>query len=69
MAFDKKQKDFGVVKIQGDKVQIYSSSASYTTIAVGKPVLNAVWAGDFLNITCSDGKVRRYSSTASYTTI
>ncbi len=66
MAWDPKYPAFGVIKIQGDKVHLYSSRDNYTTLVPGKPVTSAVWAGNFLNVTLSDGKVKRYSSRDSY---
>ncbi len=68
MAWDPKYPAFGVIKIQGDKVLLYSSRDNYTSISSGKPVTNAVWAGNFLNVTLADGKVRRYSSRDNYST-
>ncbi len=69
MAWDTKYLAFGVIKIQGDKVHMYSSRDNYTTLTLGKPVVTAVWAGSFLNVTLADGKVRRYSSRDSYSSI
>lgn len=69
MAWDSKYPAFGIIKIQGDKVCLYSSKDNYTSISTGKPVTSAVWAGNFLNVTLADGKVRRYSSRDSYSTI
>ncbi len=69
MAWDSKYPAFGVIKIQGDRVHLYSSRDNYTTVSVGKLVTNALWAGSFLNVSMSDGKVRRYSSRDSYSTI
>ena len=68
MAWDPKYPAFGVIKIQGDKVLLYSSRDNYTSISSGKPVTNAVWAGNFLNVTLADGKVRRYISRDNYST-
>ena len=68
MAWDPKYPAFGVIKIQGDKVHLYSSRDNYHTLTIGKPITNAVWAGNFLNVTLADGKVRRYSSRDSYST-
>jgi len=68
MAWDSKYPAFGVIKIQGDKVLLYSSRDNYTAISTGKPITNAVWAGNFLNVTLADKKVRRYSSRDSYST-
>ena len=69
MAWDSKYITFEVIKIQGDRVHLYSSRDNYTTISVGKPVTGAIWAGSFLNVNLADGKVRRYSSRDSYSTI
>ena len=69
MAWDSKYSAFGVIKIQGDRVHLYSSRDNYTTVSVGKPVTNALWAGSFLNVSMADGKVRRYSSRDSYSAI
>jgi hypothetical protein len=69
MAWDSKYINFGVVKIEGDRVKLYRDSNNYTTISVGKPVTSANWAGGELNITMSDGKVRRYRDQNNYSTI
>jgi hypothetical protein len=69
MAWDPKYPAFGVIKIDKDKVHLYSSQDNYHTLTVGKPITNAVWAGNFLNISLADGKVRRYSARDSYKTI
>ena len=69
MAWDSKYPAFGVIKIQGDKVHLYSSRDNYHTLTFGKPITNAAWAGSFLNITLVDGKVCRYSSSDNYSTI
>ena len=68
MAWDPKYPAFGVIKIQGDKVHLYSSRDNYHTLTIGKPMTNAIWSGSFLNVTLADGKVRRYSSRDSYST-
>ena len=62
MAWDLKYLAFGLIKIDKDKVHLYSSRDNYHTLTLGKPITNAVWAGNFLNITLADGKVRPYSS-------
>ncbi len=69
MAWDQKLKNFGVIKVEGKNVKLYSSSASYITISVSEPVTGASWAGDVLNVNLANGKVRRYTSSASYTTV
>ncbi len=69
MAWDPKYPNYGVVRIENDKVKLYRDQNNYTTISVGKTVTNAVWAGQELNITMSDGKVRRYRDQNNYSTI
>jgi hypothetical protein len=69
MAWDPKYPAFGVIKIDKDKVHLYSSRDNYQTLSIGKPITNVVWAGNFLNVTLTDGKVRRYSARDSYKTI
>lgn len=69
MTWDIKYPTFGVIKIDKDKVHLYSSRDNYHTLTIGKIITNAVWAGSFLNVTLADGKVRRYSSRDSYSTI
>jgi len=69
MAWDPKYPAFGVIKIDKDKVHLYSSRNNYHTLTIGKPITHAVWAGNFLNVSLADGKVRRYSSRESYGTI
>lgn len=69
MAWDPKFSAFGVIKIEGKTVKIYSSRDNYTILSFTVLVKNATWAGNFLNVTLADGKVRRYSSRDSYSTI
>ncbi|NWL04252.1 hypothetical protein DM790_25825 [Flavobacterium collinsii] len=69
MAFDSSFIDYGVVKIEGEKVKLYSTSSNHIYINVGKRISNAVWSGKELNVYLENGKVRRYSSPSSYITI
>jgi hypothetical protein len=69
MAWDSKFINFGVAKIEGDKVKVYRDSLNYITINVGKQVTSANWAGGELNVSMSDGKVRRYRDDLNYVTI
>jgi hypothetical protein len=69
MSWDPKFVNFGVVKIEGEKVKVYKDNTNYTTISIGKQVTSASWAGGELNISLSDGKVRRYKDQSNYTTI
>jgi len=69
MAWDPKFPTFGVLKIEGKNIKVYSSRDNYTILTFTVAVNNALWAGNFLNVTLADGKVRRYSSRDSYSTI
>jgi hypothetical protein len=69
MAFDSRFISYGVIKIEGEKVKLYSTSSNHIHINIGSDVTNAVWAGDVLNVYLSSGKVRRYTSPSSYTTV
>ena len=69
MAWDSKFPAFGVLKIEGKNIKVYSSRDNYTILTFTVAVNNAVWAGNFLNVTLADGKVRRYSSRDNYSTI
>ena len=69
MAWEPKYPQFGLVKVDGKNVKVYSSNTSYTTVYVGEPINSAQWAGDVLNVMLASGKARRYKSTSSYDTI
>ncbi len=69
MAWDPKFSAFGVIKIDGKTVKMYSSKDNYTSLSFSVLVKNAVWVGNFLNVTLADGKVRRYSSRDSFNII
>lgn len=42
MAWDPKYPAFGVIKIDKDKVHLYSSRDNYHTLTIAKPITNAV---------------------------
>jgi hypothetical protein len=69
MAFDSRFSDYGVIKIEGEKVKLYSTSSNHIYINVGKKITNAVWSGVALNVYLTDGIVRRYTSPSSFTII
>ena len=68
MAWDSKYVNFGVVKVEGDKVKVYKDKFTYITISIGKTATNAIWTGGELNVYTFDGKVRRYRDQFTYTT-
>jgi len=69
MPWDSKYSDYGVVRVEGRKVKVYSDQDNYTPISLSEIVSNAVWAGGELNISLKSGKVRRYRDKYNYTTI
>lgn len=69
MSWDTRYFQFGVLRIDNDKVKVNRDQSSYIAISVGKKIIQAAWAGQEYNITMIDGKVRRYRDTSSYTTI
>ena len=69
MSFSNEQRNFGVLKIDGRNVKIYSTQTSYSTINVGYDISDVRWSGDSILVTLKDGKVRRYTSQTSYSTI
>jgi len=69
MAFDSRFSDYGVIKIEGEKVKLYSTSSNHIYINVGKKITNAVWSGVTLNVYLADANVRCYTSPNTYTTI
>lgn len=69
MSWSNDQKNYGVLKIDGRNVKIYSNQSSYSTINVGEDITDVRWSGDYILVTLRSGKVRRYSSQSSYSTI
>jgi len=43
MPWEPKYPNFGVIKIEGKKVKVYSDRSNYITIGLGEDVTNAVW--------------------------
>ena len=60
MAWDSKFLNCGIVKIEGEKVKIYSDKNDYITIELDEKIAFAYWADGGLNITLKNGKFRRY---------
>ena len=69
MAWDSKYSDYGIVKIDGKNVKVFSDPNDYITIGLGEEVAHVFWAGSELNITLKNGKLRRYSDRNYYITI
>ncbi len=69
MAWDRKYPDYGVLKIEGDKVVIFCNSYTRTSVNVGKKVNSAHWAGADLIVNLADGTVRKYPNDYTFSTI
>lgn len=69
MAFEKRYVDSGILKIDGEKIKVYSTGGTYMTINAGYDVRSANWAGSELIVHLANGKTRRYSYEGSYKTI
>lgn len=69
MSWESKFINFGVLKVEGDKVNVYGDRTSYVTIYVSSPVTNATWAGGEIKVYLSNGKVQRYKDRTSYVTV
>lgn len=69
MAWEPKYPNFGVLKIEGKNVRVYSDRNDYITIGLGDEIANAVWVEGELNITLKNGEVRRYKDRNYYKTI
>jgi len=69
MPWDKKFIEYGVVKVEKDKVKVYKDSSNYTTIYIGKPIKEARWSGDKLSVILMDNKVRVYKDSSNYNTV
>lgn len=65
--FNSKQKDYGVIKIEGNTVKVFETQSQYANINVGQEVVDARWAGSAIVVYLKDGKVRRYTTTGQYT--
>jgi hypothetical protein len=69
MPWDLKYSNFGIAKIDGKNVKVFSGADNYFTLGLDEEVTNALWSGIELNITLKSGKVRRYIDRNNYTTI
>lgn len=69
MAFTVEQKNFGIIKVEGRTVKVYSSNSSYANIIVSEDVSDARWNGNEILLYMKNGKVRRYSSLSTYVSI
>jgi len=60
---------YGVLKVEGKSVKMYSSQTTNNVIPVGSTVKDARWSGSDLVVYLEDGKVRKYKNFTTYNTI
>lgn len=60
---------YGVLKVEGKSVKMYTSQNAANIIPVGSEVKDARWSGSDLLVFLEDGKVRRYKNFNTYNTI
>ena len=65
MAWDA-AKNFGVIKVEGNRVRLYYSKDNHHTIVLNDGVVDARWADDAVIITLDNGLVRRYTTVDRY---
>lgn len=64
--FSKKQIDFGIVSINGNKVAVHETNTQSVSIDCGSPVTEARWSGDRVVVQLKNGEVRRYKSPSQF---
>lgn len=64
-----KAMNFGVVKIEGNKVKLYESTINYDIIRVNEKIKDARWVNNAIVLSLEGGKVRRYTSFDRYITV
>jgi hypothetical protein len=67
--FNTKIKNFGLVRVLGGSVRLYESPSVYHTIAIGREISDARWAGDAILVNLTEGGSRRYTTLSQYQTI
>jgi hypothetical protein len=67
--FNSKQKNFGILKVEGRIVKVYETQSVYSNLNIGHNVADARWAGDAIIVELMDGKMRRYTTLSQYVTV
>ena len=67
MAWDKKFKDYGVLKIEKNNIRVHCGAQQYDSIYINEGgITNALWAGDSIVVYLTNNKIRRYTASQSY---
>ena len=67
MAWDKKFKDYGVLKIEKNNIRVHSGPQQYDSIYINEGgIQNAIWSGDSIVVYLAGNKIRRYTASQSY---
>lgn len=70
MPFEQKYVNYGVIKIDNERLRIYKDKSDYMTLPIpGQKIMNAIWSGGAIVVTLADGKIRRYRDPSNYSTI
>ena len=67
MAWDKRFRDYGVLKIEKNNVRVHSGAQQFDSIYIGEGgIQNAIWSGDSIVVYLENGKVRRYTASQTF---
>lgn len=69
MSWSKKEIEYGIIKIEGKSIKVYTSQTSNYTVYIGEDIRDVRWNGDVILVTLESGRVRRYTSQTSFNTI
>lgn len=64
-----KNKEFGVIKVNGKSLEVYNTRTTYNSIHVGYDIKEARWNGDQILVYLADGRVRVYKDLTNYSTM
>ena len=68
MSWEKANK-FGILKVEGKSVKMYSSQTSANVINIGYDIKDVRWSGNDLLVYLMDGKVRKYKNFSNYSVV
>jgi hypothetical protein len=69
MAWDKKYIQQGVIIYYGEELNVNIGDETVIEINVDRPIVNAVWSGNCLNIKISNGTILRYADEQNFVVI
>lgn len=67
MAWEKRFREYGVLKIDKNNVRVHSGPQQYDSIYINEGgITNALWAGDSIVVYLANNKIRRYTASQTY---